>query len=244
MSTTHFGFEEVAPEEKASRVRGVFDAVATKYDVMNDAMSFGLHRLWKTEFVAKLGPRLTMALLDLAGGTGDIALRAYRKGCGAITVCDINEAMLREGRNRFVDENILTGVDWAVGNAESLPFPDRHFDACTIAFGIRNVTDIAQALREIHRVLKTGGHFLCLEFSPVERPVLAKLYDAYSFHVIPRMGRIITGDAAPYQYLVESIRRFPTATRFEAMIKEAGFANTHVRSLNAGAVAIHSGWKL
>lgn len=242
--TTHFGFSDIPKSEKTARVRGVFDAVASRYDVMNDAMSFGLHRVWKSDFIAQLGLHAGMKLLDLAGGTGDISLRALKKGCTDITLCDINAGMLGAGRDRFIDLGLPQNVEWVCGNAESLPFPDRSFDACTIAFGIRNVTEIDTALREIRRVLKTGGRFLCLEFSKVPSEPLAKLYDAFSFHVIPKLGTLIAGDAAPYHYLVESIRRFPDAKQFETRLKQAGFANTSHRLLSGGVVAVHSGWKL
>ena len=241
---THFGFTEIPVHEKTGRVRGVFDAVASRYDIMNDAMSFGLHRVWKSDFIAQLGPTASMRLLDLAGGTGDIALRAYEKNCREITVCDINANMLLEGRDRFLNKGITEGVRWACGNAESLPFPDKSFDACSIAFGIRNMTDIDKALREIRRVLKTGGRFLCLEFSKVSNETLARLYDFYSFNLIPQIGEKIAGDAAPYQYLVESIRQFPNAPAFEQRIRQAGFENTSHRKLSGGVVAIHSSWKL
>lgn len=244
-ATTHFGFRDVAEDEKAPLVRGVFNRVAPRYDIMNDAMSFGLHRYWKNALIDALKPVSGMTLLDLAGGTGDIALRAL--ACAPdmrVTLADINAEMLSEGRNRAIDRNVLSGIEWVCGNAEALPFPSHHFDACTIAFGIRNVTHIDRALTEIHRVLKPGGHFLCLEFSVIRQEALARIYDWYSFHVIPRMGKAIAGDDAPYRYLVESIRRFPGPERFADMMRRAGFARVSQRPLSGGAVAIHSGWKL
>lgn len=245
MNETHFGFEKVAWEEKQSRVRGVFDAVASRYDLMNDVMSAGLHRHWKNALIDRLNPREGMHLLDVAGGTGDIAFRFLtRQPKGRVTVCDINQAMLEQGRDSAIDRNLLQNIEWACGNAESLPFPDAHFDAYTIAFGIRNVTDIPKALREAKRVLKPGGHFLCLEFSEVKLPLLAKIYERYSFDVIPRLGKLIAGDGAPYRYLVESIRQFPNQERFAGMIREAGLANVSYQSLQGGIVAIHSGWRV
>jgi demethylmenaquinone methyltransferase / 2-methoxy-6-polyprenyl-1,4-benzoquinol methylase len=248
MTETHFGFETVAAEEKASRVRGVFDSVASRYDLMNDLMSGGMHRLWKNAMVQSLPLYHNVHLLDLAGGTGDIAFRAQnyfsqKQKSLSITVCDINQAMLEEGKRRALDTN-HAGIEWVCGDAEKLPLPSSHFDACTMAFGIRNVTNIPVALKEIHRVLKPGGVFLCLEFSKVTNPMLEKIYDGFSFNVIPKIGEKIVGDAAPYQYLVESIRRFPPQPEFAAMIGEAGFTRVKYENFAAGAVALHKGWKI
>jgi len=244
MSDTHFGFRTVSTDEKTSLVRGVFNAVASKYDVMNDAMSLGAHRLWKHRFVSDIDMRKDMHCLDVAGGTGDIAFRLLEKGAAHVTVCDINQAMLEEGRRRADDKNILTALEWLCGNAESLPLPDNRFHLYTIAFGIRNVTHIDKALKEAHRVLLPGGRFMCLEFSHVTSEPLAKLYDLYSFKVIPRLGKMVAGDDAPYQYLVESIRKFPKQEAFSKMISEAGFKKVRHRNLAGGAVAIHSGYKI
>ncbi len=250
-STTHFGFEQIATDEKQGRVRGVFESVATKYDIMNDVMSAGLHRLWKNHFVAQLPLYEGAHLLDLAGGTGDISFRylkrAYAKGLNAkATITDINESMLAEGVKRSIDENIahFGKVEWKTVNAEVIPFEDNRFDAVTIAFGIRNVTHIDQALSEIYRVLKPGAPFYCLEFSPINTPIMKQLYDAYSFNFIPKFGKLITGDEASYQYLVESIRQFPPADAFQAMISDAGFERASYEKLTQGVVCIHKGWKI
>jgi demethylmenaquinone methyltransferase/2-methoxy-6-polyprenyl-1,4-benzoquinol methylase len=243
-SGTQFGFRTVAPEEKTSLVRGVFDAVASRYDIMNDAMSFGLHRLWKQAFVDGVDMRANMRCLDVAGGTGDIAFKLRARGAEHVTVCDINQAMLEEGRKRADDRNLITGLEWVCGNAESLPLPDNAFQLYTIAFGMRNVTHVRQALAEAHRVLAPGGRFMCLEFSRVTSDTLAKLYDAYSFNMIPRMGKAIAGDGAPYQYLVESIRTFPNQDAFRKMIEKAGFAQARYTNIASGVVAIHSGYKI
>ncbi|MCB2107973.1 MAG: class I SAM-dependent methyltransferase, partial [Rhodobacteraceae bacterium] len=213
----------------------------------NDLMSAGVHRLWKNAMVDRLAPRAGEHFLDVAGGTGDIAERIHARTGGtgpSIVVCDINTAMLREGRDRAVDRGLLTGFVWACGNAEALPFPDMSFDAYTIAFGLRNVTHIDQALAEARRVLKPGGRFLCLEFSTVVVPVLDTLYDTYSFSVLPRLGALVAGDRAAYQYLAESIRRFPAQDKLIAMMKTAGFANTSYRNLSAGIAALHVGWRI
>lgn len=248
-STTHFGFRNVAREEKAQLVKGVFDQVASRYDLMNDLMSMGMHRVWKRNMIEAIEFRPEMRILDVAGGTGDISflmLSAMHKKQhrGSITVCDINAAMLGEGRNRAVNQNMLSDLEWVCGNAESLPFPDNHFDAYTIAFGIRNVTDIPAALKEASRVLKPGGKFYCLEFSRVHQPTLAKLYHAFSFQVIPKIGEKIVGDAEPYQYLVESIQKFPDQETFRSMIASSGFSQVRYRNMSAGVVALHTGYKI
>lgn len=237
-----YGFQWVDPEEKTARVGSVFRRVASRYDLMNDLMSGGLHRLWKDHFVAKVRPRAGERILDMAGGTGDIAFRMAARGA-QVTVADINPAMLEVGRNR-AEERHIAGLEWQEQNAETLSFADARFNAYTIAFGIRNVTDIPAALREAHRVLKPGGRFYCLEFSHVELPGLADVYEWYSMKVVPRLGEIVARDREAYQYLVESIRRFPPAPRFAQMIREAGFANVRHELLLGGVVAIHAGWKI
>jgi len=242
---THFGYREVDSDKKASMVKGVFSSVAPKYDVMNDFMSAGVHRLWKDDFINKLNPQKDSKLLDVAGGTGDIAFRYLKKAKGAnVTVCDINHEMLKAGRKNAIDRNILDNIEWVCGDAENLPAPDNYYDYYTIAFGIRNVTNIDKALAEAYRVLKTGGRFMCLEFSKVENPVLAKIYDFYSFNIIPHVGQFVAGDKDSYQYLVESIRKFPSQNEFNKMIAAAGFDNVSYTNLTGGVVAIHSGWKL
>ncbi|AIT80713.1 class I SAM-dependent methyltransferase [Novosphingobium pentaromativorans] len=237
-----FGYEEVAPEDKEGRVGAVFSSVARKYDVMNDAMSAGMHRLWKDKFVRRVKPQAGEQILDMAGGTGDIAFRMEPSGA-AITVSDINQDMLDVGIERAMERGIDSLV-WSRQNAEELSFPDRFFDAYTIAFGIRNVTHIDKALAEAHRVLKFGGRFFCLEFSTTEWPGFKEVYDAYSHHLVPRIGQAIAGDADSYRYLIESIRRFPPMPEFEAMIRDAGFRHTKVEPIMGGLVAIHSGWKV
>lgn len=244
MAETHFGYRTVATEEKESLVRGVFSNVASRYDVMNDAMSLGMHRLWKRSFVADVAMRKHMRCLDVAGGTGDIAFRLLDRGATHVTICDINQQMLEEGKKRAYDGNRLKNLEWLCGNAELLPLPDNHFNLYTIAFGIRNVTHIDKALAEAHRVLAPGGRFICLEFSHVAIDALARIYDKYSFNVIPKLGELIAKDRDSYQYLVESIRRFPSQEKFRDMIKEAGFAQTKYRNLTAGVVAVHSGYKI
>jgi demethylmenaquinone methyltransferase/2-methoxy-6-polyprenyl-1,4-benzoquinol methylase len=246
--TVPFGFREVSPADKQRLVDGVFAEVAERYDLMNDLMSGGLHRAWKDAFVAMLGaPRrspVPYAVLDIAGGTGDIALRIVERSAAHLTVADISAEMLAVGRDRARSLGHADRVDFVDANAEVLPFAGNAFDAATIAFGIRNFPDIPSALREAQRVLKPGGRFLCLEFSNVDVAILDRIYDAYSFNVIPKIAEWVIGDAAPYQYLVESIRRFPNQARFAAMIEAAGFARVTHRNLSGGVAAIHSGWKL
>jgi demethylmenaquinone methyltransferase / 2-methoxy-6-polyprenyl-1,4-benzoquinol methylase len=241
-----FGFEEVAPEAKAGLVKGVFDSVASRYDLMNDLMSGGVHRLWKEALIDWLAPRPGTAHLDVAGGTGDVAFRLLDrlKGDARVTLVDINLSMLSVGRDRALDRGWLGEIAWAAGDAQALPFPDRSFDAYTIAFGIRNVTRIDRALSEAYRVLRPGGRFLCLEFSRVAVPALERVYDAYSFGVLPRIGRLVAGDEASYRYLAESIRRFPDQRTFAGMVGAAGFGQVKYRNLSGGVAAIHSGWRL
>jgi demethylmenaquinone methyltransferase/2-methoxy-6-polyprenyl-1,4-benzoquinol methylase len=241
-----FGYEDVPADEKAGRVGAVFSSVARKYDVMNDAMSAGMHRLWKDRFVRRVKPRPGEAILDMAGGTGDIAFRMADAGA-EVTVCDINQDMLDVGIERAMKRGIAEdsgGMVWSRQNAEELAFPDRAFDAYTIAFGIRNVTHIDKALAEALRVLKHGGRFFCLEFSTTQWPGFKEAYDAYSHRLVPKIGQAIAGDAESYRYLIESIRRFPPMREFEAMIRAAGFSQTKVEPILGGLVAIHSGWKV
>ncbi len=244
-----FGFRRVGEEEKQGLVNEVFSKVAERYDQMNDLMSSGLHRLWKDDLVAMVNPpRGTAAFhhLDVAGGTGDVAFRIARAGGPNVhvTVADISPEMVGEGRKRAEADGLLGRCAFSVGNAEALAFPDKSFDCYTIAFGIRNVTHIDKALGEAYRVLKPGGRFLCLEFSHVDLPLLDKIYDAYSFTVIPAIGKVVTGDGQPYRYLVESIRTFPKQDDFRDMITAAGFHNASYRNLTGGVVAIHSGWRI
>ncbi|XP_052611076.1 2-methoxy-6-polyprenyl-1,4-benzoquinol methylase, mitochondrial [Peromyscus californicus insignis] len=276
---THFGFETVSEEEKGGRVYQVFESVAKKYDVMNDMMSLGIHRAWKDLLIKKMHPLPGTQLLDVAGGTGDIAFRFLRcvqaqhqrkrkrqlraqqnlsweeiakkyqneedpLGGSLVTVCDINREMLKVGQQKALDQGHTAGLAWVLGDAEELPFDDDKFDVYTIAFGIRNVTHIDRALQEAHRVLKPGGRFLCLEFSQVNDPLVSRLYDLYSFQVIPVIGEVIAGDWKSYQYLVESIRKFPNQEEFKEMIEAAGFQKVTYESLTTGIVAIHSGFKL
>lgn len=239
--TVSYGFEEVAPAEKTRRVASVFARVAERYDLMNDLMSGGLHRLWKDDFVRAVQPRAGERILDMAGGTGDIAFRMAKRGAH-VTVADINPAMLEVGRTR-ADKRGITGLEWREENAETLTFANQSFDAYTIAFGIRNVTDIAAALAEAWRVLKFGGRFHCLEFSSTEWPVFGRIYERYSMDIVPRIGKAVAHDEEAYRYLVESIRRFPDMPTFSAMIASAGFIRTAARPILGGVVAIHSGWK-
>ena len=243
-----FGFRRVAAGDKQALVNNVFQSVARRYDLMNDLMSLGLHRAWKDALITALNPpkRGPFALLDVAGGTGDIAFRALEAGGDQtrVTVCDINADMLAVGQERAAKSADRDLVTFAEGNAESLPFADKSFDAVTIAFGIRNVPRIDAALAEAFRVLKIGGKFLCLEFSAVDVPGLDRLYDFYSFNVIPALGRTVTGDAESYRYLVESIRRFPKPDAFADMLRAAGFRRVSYQQMTGGIVALHSGWRL
>lgn len=240
--TVSFGYEEIAASEKAERVGAVFSSVARKYDVMNDAMSGGMHRLWKDRFVRRVKPREGEAFLDMAGGTGDIAFRLAARGA-VVTVSDINQDMLDVGIDRAMERG-LDSLVWSRQNAEELAFPDRFFDGYTIAFGIRNVTHIDKALAEAFRVLRPGGRFFCLEFSTTEWPGFKEAYDFYSHNLVPKIGQAIAGDADSYRYLIESIRRFPKMREFEQMIAAAGFRHTKVEPIMGGLVAIHSGWKI
>jgi demethylmenaquinone methyltransferase/2-methoxy-6-polyprenyl-1,4-benzoquinol methylase len=240
--TVSFGYSDVSPAEKTEKVGAVFRSVAQRYDIMNDAMSGGMHRLWKDRFVRRVKPREGERILDMAGGTGDIAFRLAKQGA-QVTVSDINGAMLEVGMERAKKRGI-DGLIWSEQNAETLSFDDRAFDAYTIAFGIRNVTHIDKALAEAHRVLKRGGRFFCLEFSTTLWPGFAEIYDAYSHKVVPKLGKLLANDEESYRYLIESIRRFPPMDRYKAMIGEAGFVGTKVEPMLGGLVAIHSGWKI
>lgn len=242
--TTHFGFREVNRGEKARLVRGVFDTVASRYDLMNDLMSWGVHRLWKAALIDSLKPRASMRLLDVAGGTGDIATRFLRAGGRDAVVCDINTEMVSVGRDRALDRGVTSGVRWVVGDAEALPLPRASMDAYTIAFGLRNVTDIDRALAEARRVLKPGGRFLCLEFSHVVLPLLSEAYERYSFTVLPKLGARVAGDADAYRYLVESIRRFPDQETLRDRVAAAGLDRVTVRNLSGGIAAIHAAWRI
>ena len=243
--TTHFGFREVAEDQKAGMVHGVFTNVASKYDIMNDAMSMGIHRIWKDAMMDWLAPRNGQRLLDVAGGTGDIAFRFLKRAPQAdVVVLDMTESMLEEGRKRAEAAQLADRLEWVVGDAMALPFANDSFDVYTISFGIRNVTRIEDALREAFRVLRPGGRLMVLEFSQLPNPGLQKLYDLYSFNVIPRLGQAIANDRDSYQYLVESIRRFPDQESFAQMIREAGFENVKYRNLTMGVAVLHSGWKI
>uniref|UniRef100_A0A0V0GAT2 2-methoxy-6-polyprenyl-1,4-benzoquinol methylase, mitochondrial n=1 Tax=Triatoma dimidiata TaxID=72491 RepID=A0A0V0GAT2_TRIDM len=246
---THFGFERVSEEEKSKKVYDVFARVANNYDLMNDLMSGGMHRYWKDVFMQRLSPTDGTELLDVAGGTGDIAFRFHRylennHMIGRVTVCDINKEMLRVGEERAKKAGLGGKIEWVEGDAERLPFPEESFSAYTIAFGIRNVTRMREALLEAKRVLCPGGRFLCLEFSHVDNPLLKKIYDEYSFQVIPALGQIVAGDWRSYQYLIESIRQFPNQETFADMIAEVGFKEVTFENLSCGIVAIHSAFKL
>jgi demethylmenaquinone methyltransferase/2-methoxy-6-polyprenyl-1,4-benzoquinol methylase len=244
-NTTHFGFQTVDEREKAGMVHGVFTRVASRYDVMNDVMSVGIHRLWKDAMMDWLAPRPGQRLLDVAGGTGDVAFRFLKRAPGATaTVLDMTESMLVEGRKRAEAESMAGRLDWVVGDAMALPFASGTFDTYTISFGIRNVTRVQDALREAYRVLRPGGRLMVLEFSQMPNPAMQWAYDRYSFNVIPVMGQIIAGDRESYQYLVESIRKFPDQETFLAMIRAAGFGQAKYRNLTMGVAALHSGWKI
>ncbi len=237
-----FGYEEIDADEKVGRVGEVFSNVARKYDVMNDAMSGGMHRLWKDRFVRRVKPQAGEAILDMAGGTGDIAFRLAASGA-EVTVADINQDMLDVGVERAMERGI-DGLVWSCQNAEKLSYPRATFDAYTIAFGIRNVTHIDKALAEAYRVLKFGGRFFCLEFSTTQWPGFREIYDFYSHELVPRIGKAVANDEDSYRYLIESIRRFPPMPEFEQMIRQAGFSHTKVEPILGGLVAIHSGWKV
>lgn len=250
-----FGYTRVSPDEKTKRVHGVFSSVAENYDLMNDLMSVGLHRLWKETFVSKMRPRSSETVLDVAGGTGDIALRCARamsakastqakNHCGHIYVCDINEDMMRVGKTKAIDEGWLSGIEWLAGSAEDLPIKAGSIDLACISFGLRNVTHIDRALREFARVLRPGGRFYCMEFSPGILPAFKKIYDLYSFSILPWLGEKVAKDRDSYQYLAESIRQFPSQEELSFRMKKAGFENVAYENLMGGVVAIHSGWIL
>ncbi len=244
--TTHFGFQTVAEDQKAGLVQGVFSSVASKYDVMNDLMSGGIHRVWKDAMMDWLAPRPGQHLLDVAGGTGDIAFRFLKRAgdTARATVLDLTEPMLIEGQKRAEAANMAGQLDWVVGDAMALPFEANSFDVYTISFGIRNVTRVEDALSEAFRVLRPGGRLMVLEFSQIPNDLMQKVYDLYSFNIIPQMGKVVTGDRDSYQYLVESIRRFPDQDRFAEMIRAAGFDLVKYRNLSMGIAALHSGWKI
>lgn len=250
---THFGFQTVDMKEKTSRVRDVFDRVSGRYDIMNDAMSFGLHHVWKRQFVDRMAPQLGESFLDVAGGTGDIAMgivRALRRQTRrsteithAVTICDINASMMTVGVRKCMDLGFSSEIRWACGDGSALPFPDNHFDVYSISFGLRNITDPAAALSEAYRVLKPGGRFYCLEFSKIHNPLLRTLYTQYAFHVIPAMGSVLAGDRSSYRYLSESIEMFMTQQELAFALENAGFNRVAVENLNGGIVAIHQGVK-
>ncbi|WP_370399829.1 bifunctional demethylmenaquinone methyltransferase/2-methoxy-6-polyprenyl-1,4-benzoquinol methylase UbiE [Sulfitobacter sp. JB4-11] len=243
--TTHFGARQVPEDEKAGMVRDLFSDVANKYDIMNDVMSVGIHRIWKEAMMDWLAPRAGQKLLDVAGGTGDVSFKFLKRaGHGHATVCDLTEGMLVEGRKRAEAAAMADQLDWVVGDAMALPFEDNTFDVYTISFGIRNVTRPQEALNEAYRVLRPGGRLMVLEFSQLPNPMMQKAYDLYSFNVIPRMGQLIANDRDSYQYLVESIRNFPDQETFLGMVRAAGFENASYRNLTMGIAALHSGWKI
>lgn len=241
-----FGETAVSPSEKTEKVLGVFHSVAKNYNIMNDVMSLGIHRMWKDRFVELINPKAGLSYLDVAGGTGDIAFRIHKriKAQPDVTVCDINTSMLSVGRDEALNKGIIDGIEWVTGNAESLPLPDNSKDVYTIAFGLRNVTHIDNALKEAHRVLRPGGRFYCLEFSHLPDPAMQKIYDSYSYNLIPKMGEIVAKDADSYQYLVESIRKFPKQDALVRRIEAAGFDKAGYKNLSCGIAAMHWGWKL
>jgi demethylmenaquinone methyltransferase/2-methoxy-6-polyprenyl-1,4-benzoquinol methylase len=245
-NTTHFGYENVSVRDKARRVAGVFDSVASRYDIMNDVMSFGVHRLWKRLTIELSAVRAGQSVLDLAAGTGDLTIRlAERVGeQGRVVMSDINASMLQRGRDRLVDNGFITNIDYVRADAESLPFPDNSFDCATMAFGLRNVTDKEAALASLYRVLKPGGRLLVLEFSKPTLPVIKPLYDTYSFKILPLMGKLIAGDADSYRYLAESIRMHPGQDELKKMMQQAGFERCDYLNLSCGIVALHRGYKL
>ena len=243
--TTHFGAREVPEQEKAGMVRDLFSDVANKYDIMNDVMSVGIHRIWKEAMMDWLAPRAGQKLLDVAGGTGDVSFKFLKRaGHGHATVCDLTEGMLIEGRKRAEAAAMADSLDWVVGDAMALPFEDNTFDVYTISFGIRNVTRPQEALNEAFRVLRPGGRLMVLEFSQIPNDLMQKVYDLYSFNIIPRMGQAIANDRDSYQYLVESIRKFPDQETFLGMVRAAGFENAKYRNLSMGIACLHSGWKI
>jgi demethylmenaquinone methyltransferase/2-methoxy-6-polyprenyl-1,4-benzoquinol methylase len=244
-NTTHFGAQTIPEDEKAGKVRSLFSDEANNYDIMNDVMSMGIHRIWKEAMMDWLAPRAGQKLLDVAGGTGDVSFKFLKRaGHGHATVCDLTEGMLIEGRKRAEAEAMQDSLDWIVGDAMDLPFENNTFDVYTISFGIRNVTRPQEALNEAYRVLKPGGRLMVLEFSQLPNPMMQKAYDLYSFNVIPRMGQMIANDRDSYQYLVESIRNFPDQETFLGMVRAAGFENAKYRNMTMGIAALHSGWKI
>ena len=243
-SKTHFGFKDINTSEKTSLVRDVFNSVAPSYDLMNDLMSGGVHRLWKNVLIDRLKPQRNMHLIDVGGGTGDLTFKFLQNGGKNVVIVDINEEMLKFGRDRALNRGIIKNPIWINGNAEQLPLEDASFDAYITAFCLRNVTHLDQALREAYRLLKPGGHFLCLEFSKVILPALSELYDTYSFKILPLIGQIVAKDRDSYQYLAESIRRFPPQDAFASLIAQAGLEQISYQNLSGGIVAIHSAWKI
>lgn len=239
-----FGFQRVDPLDHTSMVRGVFDSVARRYDLMNDLMSGGLHRAWKAALLDRLSPRTGMTLLDVAGGTGDVATGFMKRGGGSAVICDINREMLTAGRDRSLDRGMAKGPARACGDAAALPIGHASMDACTIVFGLRNVTRRTRALAEMHRALKPGGHFICMEFSPAVLPQLKSIYDAYSFRVLPWLGEKVAGDRESYAYLAESIRTFPAPDVLSAEMRDAGFGNVTQTPMTGGIVWMHSGWRV